>query len=504
MKKEPTSSRASRRSAGLQSAVNLVLVIIILLFVNYLGFKYYSHRDLSQSQFYNLSPKTDDVLGKLDAPLRISTIAINGDQASYWPQTLALLEEYQRVGGNGGKKVTLDKVDPVYDRARAIELQDKLHFAGTENIVIFQYKDRSRIVKQSDLLDTNPMSGQVGAYKGEQEFTGAILNLEEGKVSKVYFTVGHGEHSIQDDRTATGYGAIGTLVKGENITTADLNLAASGTVPADADAVVIAGPTLAFSPSEVQAIGNYLAANGKLMVLLDPFSPLGLDDILKKYDLGFDNDIVLYRVMTSTGGQSTYPLALIYQTGFAQHPITAKFPAAGYYLQLVNARSIHIAAGDSPSLQAQALLTTGPEAWGWVDTGKLTPEDLMGIKTRTFNPTTDLRGPLVVSALYDGGPVTDPATKAPAIGTRIVLVGCAHFLENDTVTDQQVGVNFFLNALDWVVKKNAVLDIEPKQPQQYGVTLSPMQERTVAWTALFFVPGFCLALGIFTWLSRRK
>jgi ABC-type uncharacterized transport system involved in gliding motility auxiliary subunit len=501
MKNEPTSARASRRSAGLQSAVNLALVIVILLIINYLGFKYYSHRDLSLSQFYTLSPKTDDVLQKLDSPLHVITLFVNKDRANYWSQTENLLQEYQRIGG---KKVTLEKVDPVYDMIRAKDLQDKLHFSGTDNIVILQYNGHSRIVKQDDLLDTNPMSGQVNGYKGEQEFTGAILALEEGQVSKVYFTAGHGEHSIKDTTTAAGYGAVGSLLESENIVTDDLNLAASGAVPADADAVVIAGPTTAFSAAEVTAIDDYLARNGKLMVLLDPFSSIGLDDMLKKYELGFDNDLVLYRVMTSTGGQVTYPLALIYQNGFAQHPITAKFPEAGYYLQIVNARSVQVIPDNSPSPKAQPLLSTGPEAWGWIDNGKLTTQDLMSIKTRIFNPATDLRGPLPVSALYDGGTVTDPTTKKEVIGTRVVLVGSAHFVENDAVADQMVASNFFLNALDWLVKKNAVLDILSKQPQQYGVYLSPMQQRTVNWTAIFFVPGACLLAGIFTWISRRK
>ena len=97
MKKVPTSARASRRSAGLQSALNLALVIFILLLVNFLGFKYYAHRDLSDSQFYTLSPKTKDILHKLDAPLHISTILINKQHAAYWDQTQKLLEEYQRV-----------------------------------------------------------------------------------------------------------------------------------------------------------------------------------------------------------------------------------------------------------------------------------------------------------------------------------------------------------------------------------------------------------------------
>ena len=222
----------------MQSALNLALVIFILLMVNYLGFKWYDHRDLSTSQFYTLSPKTEEVLKKLDAPVRITTILINKERAQYWEQTQNLLEEYQRVGG---KNVTVEKVDPVYDRARAVALQNRLHFAGTDNLVIFEYKDRSRFVKQDDLLDINPMTQQVGGYKGEQQFTSAILSLVEGKPSKVYFTAGHGEHAIDDLHTATGYGAVGSLLKGENIEVASLNLAARGGVPPDADAVVVAG-----------------------------------------------------------------------------------------------------------------------------------------------------------------------------------------------------------------------------------------------------------------------
>jgi ABC-type uncharacterized transport system involved in gliding motility auxiliary subunit len=499
MKNESTSARASRRSAGRQSALNLVLVIFLLLAANYIGFKYYSHADLSVSQFYTLSGKTKDVLHNLDSPVHITTIFVNKQQPQYWEQTENLLKEYQRVGG---KNVTLEKVDPVYDRARAVELQNQLHFGGNDNLVIFQYKDGNRMVKQDDLLDQDPQTGQVGRYKGEQQFTGAIIGLIEGKSSKVYFTAGHGEHPMTDTQTPGGYGLVVQMLKGENIVPANLNLALTGSVPADAEAVVIAGPTVPFNAAEAQALDKYLAGNGKLFVLLDPLSQLGLDDVLKKYELSFDNDIVLSRVMGSTGQQATTPLAYIYQGGFSSHPITAKFPAAGFAMPIVDARSIRVQPDSSPSPKAQALLSTGPEAWGWLMRPDMTNNDMIGMSSRTFNRTTDLPGPLAISGAYDAGTVTDPVTKAPANGTRIVIVGSAHFLENDTA--DEVSSNFFINALDWLVKKNAVLDIAPKQPQSYGVTLSPMSQRTVTWTAMIFVPGLALALGLFTWFSRRK
>lgn len=509
MKTTP-SARSSRRAASRTSAVNLVLVILLLLMVNYLGFKYYAHKDLSASQFYALSPKTKDILRNLPAPVHITTILIDNQNSAYWDESQSLLKEYQRVAKG---KLTVEKVDPVSDRALAVKLQDRLHFSGTDNIFIFEYKDpkaaadalpRSQIVKLSDLIDQNPMTGQVSGFKGEQQFTSAIVSVLEGKASKVYFTAGHGEHPFGDSNTANGYGYVAGLLKGENLTIDTLNLAATGQVPPDAKAVIIAGPTVPFGAAEAQAIDKYLAANGKLMILVDPLAQSGLDDILKKYELIYQNDIVLTRYMGGGGQVATTPQAIIQQTGFSNHPITARFPAANYQLVVLDARSIRVQPDSSPSPRAQALMSTGAEAWGWAMRDKMTEADLMSVGTRTFDPKVDIPGPVSIAAAYDAGPVTDAKTKEQSNGTRVVAVGSAHFLENDAAAGQPVATDFFINAVDWLAKENATLDINPKQPQSYGINLSPMSERTVMWTALFFVPGAALALGIFAWYSRRK
>jgi ABC-type uncharacterized transport system involved in gliding motility auxiliary subunit len=88
--------------------------------------------------------------------------------------------------------------------------------------------------------------------------------------------------------------------------------------------------------------------------------------------------------------------------------------------------------------------------------------------------------------------------------TRIVAVGTSKFLENDEADANPVGENFFTNSLDWLTKKDAVLDIAPKKPQQYGISLNPISYRTLVWCAAFFIPGAALVLGIVTWFSRRK
>jgi len=498
MKSDTPSARSSRRSAGLHSIINLVLAAVILIMVNYVGFKHYTHKDLSQSQYYTLSEKTIEVLKKLDSPITIYTF-LNEQSGVQAEEITNLLKEYQQAGG---KNIIVEKIDTAFDPARANELYKKLHFDANDHLVIFEYKDRSpRFVKQDDLFEINPMTGQVGAFKGEQQLTAAIIGLVEGKPSKIYFTVGHGEHAIQDTTSPQGYGTVATLLKNENVEAQNLNLASKGEVPADADAVVIAGPAISFSAVDAEALDKYLAANGKLLVLLDPYVTLGLDELLKKYGLKYEDDLVLERGMTAMGVQMTAPQAMIYQGGFAPHPITTKFAQANLQLVIFDARSITLptSAPGQPPLKMQFLLQTDANSWGWISKNGIPPADP---KQLTFNKVTDIPGPVTLAAEYDGGTTTDPVTKATLFATRIVAVGASKFLENDAA--DSVGANFFTNCLDWLVKKDAVLDISPKKPQEYGVSLNPISYRTVVWCAAFFIPGAALVLGIFTWFSRRK
>jgi ABC-type uncharacterized transport system involved in gliding motility auxiliary subunit len=501
MNNDTPSARSTRQSAGLRNIVNLLIIAAIVAMINYFGFRHYVHRDYSTSQFYTLSPKTLDVLKQLDSPISAYTFLDSQSQQAVGQaeQINNLLKEYQQASG---KNFTVERIDPAYDIARATELQKELHFDGNDHLVIFKYKDKPpRFVKEEDLYDMNPMTGQVGDFKGEQVITAALIGLVEGKPSLVYFTEGHGEHSPQDDRSATGYGLLVASLKNENIEVESLNLAQKGEVPDDADAVVIAGPSIAFSKIEADALAKYVQNNGKLLVLLDPYVQLGLDDLLKSYGISYDDDLVLYRAMSSTGVEITVPLAPIYQGGFSAHPITTKFAQANLQLLIYDARSITLPPSDpsQPQTKIQFLLQTLPDAWGWIAKGGSPPADP---KTLTYNKNTDIGGPVTIAAVYDGGPATDPVSHTQMFGTRIVAVGCAKFLENDTA--DPVGSNFFTNSIDWLVKKNAVLDIAPKKPQEYGVYLNAISYRTLVWSATCIIPGIALVLGVWTWFSRRK
>ncbi len=92
----------------------------------------------------------------------------------------------------------------------------------------------------------------------------------------VYFTVGHGEindspkgSADQDGRTAS---VAKTLLQKQNVTVKDLGLGQGlgNDVPNDADAVVVLGPSSAFSPEELASLQRFADRGGHMLLALDP------------------------------------------------------------------------------------------------------------------------------------------------------------------------------------------------------------------------------------------
>jgi hypothetical protein len=93
----------------------------------------------------------------------------------------------------------------------------------------------------------------------------------------VYFTVGHGEindapkTSEKDGRTAS---IAKLLLQKQNVIVKDLGLGQGlgSEVPADADAVVVLGPSEAFSPEELASLSRFADRGGHMLLALDPES----------------------------------------------------------------------------------------------------------------------------------------------------------------------------------------------------------------------------------------
>lgn len=91
----------------------------------------------------------------------------------------------------------------------------------------------------------------------------------------VYFTVGHGEINDAPKGTAETDGRTASVVKlllqKQNVTVKDLGLGQGlgNDVPADADAVVILGPSEPFSPEELGSLQRFADRGGHMLMALD-------------------------------------------------------------------------------------------------------------------------------------------------------------------------------------------------------------------------------------------
>ncbi|HEY8967412.1 MAG TPA: GldG family protein [Candidatus Methylacidiphilales bacterium] len=485
------SAKSLRLQLGWNSVLTIVLALAVCIGANYLGYRFYKRHDYSKGATNTLSGKTLQVLSGLQEPVTITTSLLTSEMGG---QIEALLREY-KYRGNG--KVKLEFVNPAVNLSRAEELKAKYSLdPAQENVVVFEYKDRHKVVSESELADYapgNPYTGQPGqmtAFKGEAVFTAAILSLVEGKSAKVYFLLGHGERDLADVSNLGGIGGLDVYLKRDNLVTAPLNLADKGSVPDDADALVIPGPRVSLSPAEVQAVTAYLDAKGKVILLQDPKIVSGLEPVAQRYGMVIQDDRV--QAVMKMGGASLLVRTAV-ANDYAAHP--AVNAIKGLNLKMDNARSIALApakdASTATASKVTALVRTSAAYWG-----ETSPDD----SKPQFDEGVDIKGPLTLAMVYDGGDV--PGDGVKLAGTRFAIIGSSAFLTNEKLDG--TGLDFFQGLLDWMLKKDLAIGIAPKAAQDFGLNVSPLQKSTIISLALFLAPGLAVLGGLGVWFARRR
>ena len=96
-------------------------------------------------------------------------------------------------------------------------------------------------------------------------------------------------------------------------------------------------------PTETSLIDKYVDSGGKLLLMQDPDTDAGLDELLKKWKIGLDNDIV---VDSSGLGQlfGMGPAAPLVST-YESHPITKELANGMTFFPL--SRSVRIVENSS-------------------------------------------------------------------------------------------------------------------------------------------------------------
>jgi ABC-type uncharacterized transport system involved in gliding motility auxiliary subunit len=328
---------------------------------------------------------------------------------------------------------------------------------------------------------------------------------------------GHGEGGADDTGAPNGYGLTLEKLTKQNYTVSTVQLLASQPKPADCEVLLLAGPKNDLLPAELDRLAQYVAAGGKLIVLLDPLGTPNLAADLARYGVKVGNDVVIendpYRQMP----QGPTFVVLDGQSS-AQHPITEKLDQPAI---LPLARSVGKGA-DVTGLAVTVLAHTSDQSWAEtkLDDIQTTPP--------TPDPGADIVGqvPLMVAVeVNDPAAVAEtttvgtlpsidgaPAMAAPPApteklekkaGGKVVVIGDSDFATNQ-IAAAGMNVDLLLGSVGWMVDDKNQITIHANDAKTGQLTVGVIPAAVVVLVSLIAVPGLAALGAVGTFMSRRQ
>ncbi len=472
----------------------VLLGVALLGMVNYLGGKYYQRFDWTSSQLYSLSDRTKSMLEGLGQDVE-AVVFLTADHELFAPSR-ELLERYAAAS----PRVKVRVVDPLRSPAEVQQLVTE-HGIDRQNVIVFASQGDRRVLDAVDLAEMDYSGMQAGqgpkmtAFRGEQAFSSALLELTEARKPKIVLTTGHGEARVEDPGPQ-GLSELERLLGRDNFELASWASLTTPQVPEGTDLVLIAGPRSPFAPPETAALSAYLAAGGRLLLLLDPvlsgttLESLGLETWLAGYGVTVGPDVVL-------DPQRTVPFfsdETFAADGWGTHATTKALADARVPVILSLARSVRAAAGEVAYQRTELLRTT---ADGWAET------DLAALPAIERGPA-DVPGPVALGVAVETKPAAGEGGEGTQkAGLRMVVVGNAAFAANRLLPN--AGNAELLNSvLNWLVAREALMGIPAKAPEHLRLDLSASQARNLNLLVLLVLPGLAIAAGIFVRTQRRR
>ncbi len=276
---------------GANTLVMIIAFVALVVLVYVVAARNPQRWDVTATRQYSLAPRTLEILNNLAEPVKAIAFFVpdNAQQEVYRVPAENLLNEFRHRAGND---FSYEFVDP--DREPTLAKQYR----------VTQYP-------------TIAFEGETSGFRyrltaplfEERDFSSALLIVTGVEQKGIYYLSGLGERDPQDYDIDShqGFGlAIDALTR-DNYAILPLSLAETPEIPANAAALIIAGPTRDLEANEAQLIHNYLKGGGRLLLLLEPDPPQSFKDLLAKWAVTVDEGIVI-DMASSLAGQPQTPL----------------------------------------------------------------------------------------------------------------------------------------------------------------------------------------------------
>ncbi len=401
----------------------------------------------------------------------------------------------------------MEVVDPYRNLQRARELSEKYKFGNNDNIVILDVEGRTKFINAADMAELDTSSSMfaqnpaVRAFKGEEALTSALLELLEDKQKKVYFLSGHGEPLPNAEELSS----LKAYLERQNLLLQALNLNNSEAVPTDASALVVLSPKTDLSERDLKLLDDYWnERNGRILLLLGGnLKTPRLAQWLASFGVTLNQDVVV-KAGTMLTLQDGKP---VLREGIATTAVGFTPPQSKPILKDIAELDMELAgmsqsmdvdpAKTAPAkIRAIQLIATTADFWG--ETEYVAAANPPAVK----DAQKDHLGPLTLGVALEHGALQDARMKVDT--GRMILIGNSAFVSNDGLRRSDLGGDFAVYSLNWLLNREELAGIPPKPKQALTLSLSDRQMNSIALAVLGIIPCTVALLGALVWWRRQN
>lgn len=442
---------------GTNALTQIVLIVVVLVLVNFLGYRHHKRYDLTIEKLYTLSDQSRHIVADLKEDVEI----IRFDKA--------IDTDFQDLGAeyaNINPRVHYREVDPEEQPEIA-----RQYGATDMNQTVVSYGGRNVVLDGS----------------GERDVTDGILRATRQTVKTICSLTGHGERatwSAEQD----GYSIVSDQLKREGYQTKDINLVSADRVPPECNVLLVAGPKQPLFEQESQMIAKYLDGGGKALLMFDPETNPHLDSVFGPWNINLGNNVVIDA--TGAGQMFGTGPAVPLVVDYGNSAITRGLDGTMTFFPL--ARTVLIADKSKRSPENTELVKTSERSF---TVPNLKTEDVK------YDPARDTAGPLSLAVSAERRPESAGGTGS-SVDARLVVIGNSSFAANQWFGSQRNG-DLFLNTINWLAQDENLISIRPKIPTNRRVNLTAAQQRVLSWLSMALLPGIVVLSGILLWLKLR-
>ncbi len=394
--------------------------------------------------------------------------------------------------------IRVERADFTRNATLAAELADKLkdRFQAERTTLVVRCGER---VKPVDVLDIfsvrKDRKGQIelDGFRGEGAVLSAILEVTDFRRPVIYHTTNHGELSPDSTNPLRSDARFIAELRAQRIDVRPLNLDQVREVPGDAELVVIAGPLADFSPREADKIRRYLKErNGRLLALLEPGTPSGLEDMMLDWGVLAQDALV---VETSPRAKSPDGDLVVLGLPEEPHETTLILKESGLPLYAGRLRPVRA----DPAMPIDDTLSVS-ELFGSSQTGSWGELDYRRPPFRYDPDKGDIVPPISLGVAAERAVRVKGEVRIP--GSRLIVVGSAD-LGTDLRFDKGGNRHFLVNAAHWLIGRSYLVNVPPRPLPEFKLNATSGDLTGLA-RRYALVPLAVALLGVLVHFWRRK